>query len=333
MKDKDIVTREYMTSKVRFADLFNYYLYGGQAVIKPEELIEQDVVKTIRIPLDDGTSQTQNRFRDLLKRSVIHSSGKAVYLLLGLENQSEIEYTLPVRNMLYDAMDYISQIRDIREKHRKDRDLHDSASFLSGFTANDKLLPVITLCIYWGAKKWDAPRSLHEMLEADDDTLCFVNDYKVHLIVPREIKNFDLFQTELGSALELLAASSTRKSLLGKFEEKREIYDSLSEDTIQLLEVCTRRKIRSAEETEEEDMSVIGIYDWVEQGRKEGVERKLIAQICCKIRKQKPVETIADDLEEELASVQRIYDVAVRFAPDYDVDKIYEALQKEKVSA
>lgn len=38
-----------------------------------------------------------------------------------------------------------------------------SAEFLSEFHKDDKLTPVITITVYWGSGKWDAPRSLHEM--------------------------------------------------------------------------------------------------------------------------------------------------------------------------
>ena len=52
----------------------------------------------------------------------------------------------------------------------------------SGFYKTDKLLPVITLVIFWGAEKWDAPLSLKEMYaEADETIMKYVPDYKVNL--------------------------------------------------------------------------------------------------------------------------------------------------------
>ena len=38
------------------------------------------------------------------------------------------------------------------------------AEFLSGLAKDDKLVPVITLTIYWNTGNWDGARSLHEML-------------------------------------------------------------------------------------------------------------------------------------------------------------------------
>ena len=67
--------------------------------------------------------------------------------------------------------------------------------------------------------------------------------------------------------------------------------------------------------------------DSYEEGEAAGQELKLIEMICKKIKKNKMVEQIADELEEEIGDVQRIYDVATEFAPDYDVNEIYEALR------
>ena len=44
--------------------------------------------------------------------------------------------------------------------------------------------------------------------------------------------------------------------------------------------------------------------------------------------KHKPAEQIADELEEEIADIQKIYDVAEKFAPEYNVNKILETMNK-----
>lgn len=62
--------------------------------------------------------------------------------------------------------------------------------------------------IYWGIDSWDAPRSLYEMLyETDLNTLRFVSNYHLNLIVPKEIKDFSMFQSEMGKVLEFINAS------------------------------------------------------------------------------------------------------------------------------
>lgn len=63
-----------------------------------------------------------------------------------------------------------------------------------------------------------------------------------------------------------------------------------------------------------------------EEGREEGSDLKLISLICRKLKKNKEAAVIAKELEEKLELVERICEVAVKFAPEYDVEKIYQAL-------
>lgn len=63
-------------------------------------------------------------------------------------------------------------------------------------------------------------------------------------------------------------------------------------------------------------------------GQQIGQVLKLIGQVCKKIKKNKTAKQIADELEEKITDIEKIYAVAEKFAPDYDVNKIYEALKK-----
>ena len=53
-------------------------------------------------------------------------------------------------------------------------------------------------------------------------------------------------------------------------------------------------------------------------------------QICKKLAKNKSIEEIADDLEEDVSTIEKIYNVAGEFAPEYDIDSIMEVLEKEQ---
>ena len=67
------------------------------------------------------------------------------------------------------------------------------------------------------------------------------------------------------------------------------------------------------------------------EGRAEGQELTLIRQIVKKLHKNKSPEQIAEDLEEDIPKIRHICEVAERFVPEYDVEKIYHALQNESV--
>ena len=53
MADKDTITKEYMQNKATFADAFNFFLYDGKDVIKPEQLRPLDTT-AIALPYSDG---------------------------------------------------------------------------------------------------------------------------------------------------------------------------------------------------------------------------------------------------------------------------------------
>ena len=60
--------------------------------------------------------------------------------------------------------------------------------------------------------------------------------------------------------------------------------------------------------------------------RRKGENLLFIKQVCKKFDKGKDAATIASELEEDDAidKVQRIIDIANKYAPDYDIEKIYD---------
>ena len=62
------------------------------------------------------------------------------------------------------------------------------------------------------------------------------------------------------------------------------------------------------------------------EGREEGRLRNLIDQCCRKLVKGRSNEEIADALECDLSEINAIVEVAQKYAPDYDVDRILEEL-------
>ncbi len=63
-----------------------------------------------------------------------------------------------------------------------------------------------------------------------------------------------------------------------------------------------------------------------EEGREEGSLRTLVKQVTRKMKKEKTIEEIVEDLEENRETIERIYKTAKLFAPEYDEEKIVEAL-------
>lgn len=116
---KDTVTKDYMSDAAVFADAFNYYIYGGEQVIQPEQLTERDTVE-IALPYGaDGAAVPVQKFRDVQELYAAMTDGKAEYVLYGAENQSEIHYSMAVKSCLYDALDYAAQVEEAARSHRR----------------------------------------------------------------------------------------------------------------------------------------------------------------------------------------------------------------------
>lgn len=57
-------------------------------------------------------------------------------------------------------------------------------------------------------------------------------------------------------------------------------------------------------------------------------EEYIIEQVCKKLIKGKDIETIADELEEDVDRIRSICEIATKFAPDYNIEAIYKALNE-----
>ena len=67
-----------------------------------------------------------------------------------------------------------------------------------------------------------------------------------------------------------------------------------------------------------------------EIGKEIGERQKIISLVVKKLQNDKSVAEIADDLEEKEEVIAPIYEAALSMKPDYDVEKIYELLEKNK---
>lgn len=271
MQKKNVLSKDYVSQNEIFADAFNYYLYHGKEVIRADTLMERDVTELALPYGEDKAVISGEKMRDILRECVLKSTDKADYLLLGIENQSHIHYAMPVRNMVYDALNYAAQVADVGRYHRKKKDLDAGAEYLSGFTKKDKLKPIITLVIYWGADEWDAPRSLHEMMDTTDkEILKYVGDYSLNLIAPGEITDFNKFHSNLRYALEFISVSEEPDKLRKLLQ--KEAYSHMDIDTVNVINVFTNAKIKIKEEKGEVNMC-LGIQAMIDEATEKATQK------------------------------------------------------------
>ena len=98
MGTKDTITKDYMADNRVFTDVFNHMLYKGKNVIDPDTLQPLDTT-VLAVPYGSGTSEVPvQKFRDEFKSlNVMHDDSK-IYLLLGIESQSEQNYVTQVQS-------------------------------------------------------------------------------------------------------------------------------------------------------------------------------------------------------------------------------------------
>ena len=211
---KDSKAKEYISDNERFSDLCNYVLFDGAKIIDPNELVEKDTTEVLSIFGIDQKQIILQKWRDILKNVTIKYTGGMYVVLIGIENQTDVHYAMPVKSMIYDALSYGQQINEAKKIHAREKDYESSAEFLSGFSKKDKLTPVITITVYLGIDKWDGPKSLYEMLgDVDEKILPFVSDYKINLVEPGEITDFTKFKTGLRQLFEILKNGSDMKKI------------------------------------------------------------------------------------------------------------------------
>lgn len=274
---KDTVTTKYMGQNQIFADAFNYYIYGGEQVIDPDSLEELDT-REVDVPYggEDGAKQPVQRTRDVIKSLVAMMDRRTAYLLLAVEAQSHVHNAMPVKNMVYDALQYAKQVSNAAASHKRSGDYKgaDGDEYLSGFMKQDRLLPVVTLVVCFNAEEWDGPMSIHEMFgEQDARILALVPDYKINLVAPACIKDsdFGIFRTSLKEVLSFIKYSQDADRL-GEVVEADEGFRHLGRTEVDVLNACVGANLEM-----EKGREVIDVCLALEEMKRRAAEKERIA--------------------------------------------------------
>jgi len=161
MGAKDITEKALEAYNDVFADIINVLLFDGKQHIREDELEEESPNSSYKA---DGKLHAQER--DVAK---YWRKGLVRIALYGLENQTEVDYDMPLRLFSYDGAAYRGQL--LADKENKEK---------AGKTA--PRYPVVTLVLYFGHRKhWKAPRTLYECLTIPEEIKPYVNDYRMNL--------------------------------------------------------------------------------------------------------------------------------------------------------
>ena len=108
-----------------------------------------------------------------------------------------------------------------------------------------------------------------------------------------------------------------------------EKFSNVDRETVEAINLFAGTDIDMDEKEEVIDMCKAW-EDQKNEGRELGERQKIISLVVKKLQKDKSVAEIADDLEEKEEVIAPIYEAALLMKPDYDVEKIYELIEKNK---
>ena len=265
MSRKDIAAKEFVNDNHVFADLFNHCLFHEE-IIDPKNLKEKDTAGIV-----NDKNVVMQRQRDILKVYADKTDGVCRYVLLGVENQDQVHPAMPLRAMEYDMTAYMNQARQYARQVRRKKG-RSGKEILSAWPEGEKLIPVITLVMYWQPAMWEGPKSLHEMMDSKIVRRYgrYIENYGIHVVSPKMLADEEIsrMRSELGAVMSVMKYADDRKKMNELMQESR--YSEMSIPAGYFIAGITGVKM---EEKEEGRMTVNLCKAWAdmrEVARSEG---------------------------------------------------------------
>lgn len=327
MGSNNAVSKNYLSDNRRFAQICNNELFGGKPFICPDKLREMDTEEMLLNGVRPADLDVLEKYRDVLR---VYDD-QIVFLILGIENQTDVHYAMPLRQMLYDVLKYESQRVAIEREHREKKDLR-GAEYISGMGKDDRLIPVVTLAVYWGSEAWQGAKTLHEMLDIPpvlEQYKSIINDYRMNLLEIRTMENLEDYSGELKALLGFIRYQKDKTALNKFVEENTETFRAMTPETVRAISVLgnvrqLERYLEPGMEMEKkEEIDVCQAWDdMILDGKEEGkAEGKAIEihTIRRKLEKGLSAMEIADWMETETAYIEKISALCEAHPNDTDI--------------
>ena len=328
MGKADVNVNIWLSEKKRFANLFNGVIYGGRQVILPEDLEEVNPVSSVSVKNRAGKTKNMKKYRDIIMKW----RNQATLVLLANESQDKIHYAMPHKVMLYDGMDYETQIRnnwknfnDRRKQNKKTGQPLEhltAGEYLSRFRKKDRLIPIISLVFYYGSEPWDGPVDLYDMFqlegtkEENEILEKYLPNYKINLVDAERLKDVEKFSDDLQVILTMLRYRDSKEELTDYINENKKFFQNVDYETSQAMKAFLNMKQIPGEAEHKEEMIDMckaiqemyddGVKDVIQQGVEQGRTELLKEQIQRKLKKEKTPTQIAEELEESVEVIEKI---------------------------
>ena len=218
--EKDITWSDFFEDNSRYADIINGLGCAGSQLVASEDLSELDTKK-------------RSKTRDLIRKAALGIN----FAIIGIENQDEIDYELPVRIMNYDALHYKRQVTKISKEVRANSQGLEPGEYLYGFKKESRLYPIVSFVLYAGEQPWRAAESLHEIIDFTDipETLKnMVSDYKIQVIDIRRLQDTSVFKTDVRHVFDFLRCCNDSNALV-QLVSNEEYYQHVNEDAYEVI--------------------------------------------------------------------------------------------------
>ncbi len=328
MGKADVNVNIWLSEKKRFANLFNGVIYGGRQVILPEDLEEVNPVSSVSVKNRTGKTKNMKKYRDIIMKW----RNQATFVLLANESQDMVHYAMPHKVMLYDGMDYETQIRnnwknfnDRRKQNKKTGQPLEhltAGEYLSRFRKKDRLIPIISLVFYYGSEPWDGPVDLYDMFqlegtkEENEILEKYLPNYKINLVDAERLKDVEKFSDDLQVILTMLRYRDSKEELTDYINENKKFFQNVDYETSQAMKAFLNMKQIPGEAEHKEEMIDMckaiqemyddGVKDGIQQGVEQGRTELLKEQIQRKLKKEKTPDQIAEELEESVEVIEKI---------------------------
>ena len=282
-KAKDTAEKIFFRDNEHFAEVFNHTAFAT-APIRAEELMTDDTDETAILKMTEHAHITLQNYRDVRKKLY---EGKQLLMILGIEDQTGIDYQMPLRVMEMDFIHYARQSRQISDARKRGK-AHLKAQggaksvsqgeLISGFGKEDRLIPAVTQVIYYGTDPWNGPRSLSDMF-LESPWAKYAQDYQMNLLEVNRItdEELDTYSADLKAFFGFVKYSKDKDKLRAFIEKNGELFQDITETTYDVIEEVTRSKElkeikkKCVNKGGKQDMCV-AITQIKEEGIKEGIE-------------------------------------------------------------
>lgn len=274
MGQKDISLVRYFEDQDRFADLINGFVFRGEQTVLGKDIQEMDSRVTGVFDRLKKRFMVQ-KYRDCVRRVALGTN----FVIFGVENQDKVHYAMPVRIMLEDAAGYDRHLVQIRRHHRTKGDLR-GAEFLGGFSKEDRIHPVATICIYYGKEPYDGAKELYQLMEYEslsENIKGILNNYKIQVLEVSAFQDIDLFETDLREVFGFIQRSGDMVAEQKFTNENEERFKALDEDAFDVIVSITgASELEKVKEQFREEGGKINMCEairgMIEQGREEGIK-------------------------------------------------------------